>query len=332
MTRSDKKIALFGCKQTTKFVAEFINNIIKLDYLITINPELASKNEVADYMDLTTFCDERDIQCYSAEAYNLKNEKDTSEISDLKIDVAFVIGWQRLIPEKILNSISIGIFGMHGSSMNLPLGRGRSPMNWSIIEGRKVFYTNLFKYDAGVDSGEVLDTFKFSINNRDTAETMHFKNMLAMQYLIKTNINSILNNHYTLSKQPDIKPTYYPKRTPEDGLIDWNDDISRIERFIRAVAPPFDGAFSFVGDERITIYDAQIFDIIDYGLDKEIPGKIVEVFTDRKFLIKGYGGLLLVNSYKSSYTPKKGDLLNNNKQKIKYFETNKYGNYDLETH
>ncbi len=219
---------------------------------------------------------------------------------------------------------------MHGSSMNLPLGRGRSPMNWSIIEGRKVFYTNLFKYDAGIDSGDVLDTFKFSINDRDTAETMHFKNTLAMKCLISKNLNAIVNNSFTLTKQPGIKPTYYPKRNPSDGIIDWDDDVFRIERLIRAVAPPFNGAFTYIGNKKLIIYDAQIFDLIDYETENVPPGKIVEVFTDKKFLIKGYGGLLLVNSYESEYSPQKNDMLTNNNETIKVFKTNRFGNYDVE--
>ena len=47
---------------------------------------------------------------------------------------------KRLIPIDILEQFSVGAFGMHGSSMDLPLGRGRSPLNWSLIEGRKFFY------------------------------------------------------------------------------------------------------------------------------------------------------------------------------------------------
>jgi len=162
--------------------------------------------------------------------------------------------------------MTVGAFGMHGSSMNLPLGRGRSPMNWSIIEGRKSFYTNLFMYDSGIDSGDVVDTFKFQITDKDTGETMHFKNLLAMKSLIENNIEKLTQRTFNLQKQPtDIEPTYYPKRTPEDGLIDWNDDVNAIERHIRAVTNPFNGAFTFCNETQITIWDAQVFDHEDFG-------------------------------------------------------------------
>jgi methionyl-tRNA formyltransferase len=328
MTASDKRIAVFGCKQTTKFIIEFLQGLTTVSHIITIAPDLAAKNAVADYDDLTSFAARLDVPIYQAKSYGLTSAEDQAYLAELKIDIAFVIGWQRLIPSPVLDTISIGCFGMHGSSMNLPLGRGRSPMNWSIIEGRKVFYTNLFKYDSGVDSGDVVDTFKFTISEKDTAETMHFKNMLAMRFLIEKNLTSIADGTFTLTKQPDIEPTYYPKRTPADSIIDWTDDVFRVERFIRAVAPPFGGAFTFIDDERLTITDSQVFDVVDFGYEREQVGTIVETFAGGRLLVRANSGLLLIKSYKCAKTPKKGDVFHNNGFEIKTFPTNKFGNYD----
>lgn len=321
----NKNIAIFGCKETSKFIIESLT----IAHIITISPQLGSKNQVADYCDLTEIANSLKISLYQAESYALKSEKDINYITSLNIDIAFVIGWQRLLPEKILNSFSIGAFGMHGSSMNLPLGRGRSPMNWSIIEGKKVFYTNLFKYDAGIDSGDIVDTFKFNITDKDTAETMHLKNTLAMNYLIKRNIGLLTSNKIVYKKQRDIQPSYYPKRTPEDGIIDWQQDVYFIERFIRAVTKPFDGAFSYINNEKVIIYSAQVFDHNDFGYENELEGKIVEVFPKEKFLIKCFSGLLLVNEYLAQQPIKKGMVFNNGNKEIKIFTLNKYGNHDL---
>ena len=208
--------AIFGCKHTTKFLIESLSDKMIIDYLITIDEEKGKKFDVADYCDLTETANKYGINVYKSKTYSLKRKEDIEYINSLNIDIAFVAGWQRIVPGKILDGMSIGSFGMHGSSMDLPLGRGRSPMNWSIIEGRNYFYTNLFKYDSGVDSGDVLDTFKFDITHRDTAETMHFKNTLAMKYLIERNLDKLSSGDFTLKKQKDITPTYYPKRTPRN--------------------------------------------------------------------------------------------------------------------
>jgi methionyl-tRNA formyltransferase len=326
-----KKIAIFGCKSTTEFMIVNLSKQFKISQIITISPDLGDKHQVADYYNLQELADSLGIDIYVAKTYNLKNESDIKAINSMELDLAFVIGWQRLIPKEILDRFSIGIFGMHGSSMNLPLGRGRSPMNWSIIEDRKFFYTNLFQYDSGVDSGDVVDTFIFSINAYDTAETMHIKNMLAMKYLISRNHLRLLSNDFTLIKQLDKVPTYYPKRTPGDSIINWDEDIFFIERFIRAVTKPFNGAYSFVENSKLVIYRASIFetDIVSFGYEDRSIATIVEVFSSGKFIVKCNLGLLIVHDYLSSVTISPGMKFDNASQPIQYFDRNPLGYYDL---
>jgi len=321
----DKKVAIFGCKNTTRFLINNLSKHINISNIITISPEKGKICEVADYSNLQDF---NNIDIYHCNKYSLKDSQDIKYICSLNIDIAFVVGWQRLIPGEILDSFSIGAFGMHGSCMDLPLGRGRSPMNWSIIEGRKSFYTNLFKYDSGIDSGDILDTVKFNITEHDTGETMHFKNTISMYYLIIKNINDLFNNNFNLKKQKNIIPTYYPKRTPSDSLIDWNSDIYALQRFIRAVTKPFNGAYTFNNNKKLIIYNAQILDTLYFSYEKASNGEVVELFSNGKFIVKVMGGLLLINNYEGNVN--KGDILNNGSELIHYFDLNKYGYYDKE--
>lgn len=320
---SNKKIAVFGCKSTTKFLLE--NIPIAVDYVITISPELGALNQVADYYDIKKLLD---YNVYQSKTYSLKSDDDYKLIKSLSIDIAFVIGWQRIIPSRILKTFSIGAFGMHGSCMDLPLGRGRSPMNWSIIEDRKCFYTNLFKYDPGIDSGDILDTVKFNINDHDTGETMHYKNVLSMCHLIKNNLQNLLSGKLKLRKQKNITPTYYPKRKPSDSLIDWSMHITDLDRFIRAVAKPFNGAYSYNSYGKVIIDRAQILDTNYFGYDDTVNGQVLEIFSNEKFIVKANGGILLVNEFEGKID--RGDILNNGDEEINYFKLNKYGYYDNE--
>ncbi len=323
-------IAFFGCKATSRFLLENLQLPFPIKYLITIDSAKGEKFQVADYCDLKTFAESKGIEVYQARYYSLKHEEDLTRIKDLQIDIAFVMGWQRLIPGDILASMTVGAFGMHGSSMNLPLGRGRSPMNWSIIEGRKAFYTNLFKYDPGVDSGDVMDTFKFEVGEKDTAETMHYKNTLAMKYLIERNIERLVSNDFQVFAQDDaITPTYYPKRTPTDSLLNWNQEVYALERFIRAVTKPFNGAFTFLGDQKISIYQAQVFDTHDFGYQQAKPGTVVAVFDNGKFLVRCYGGLLLVSDFETEAAIVKGSKFHNNGMELKVFPRNELGFFDV---
>ena len=328
---STKTIVLFGCKSTTKFILEFLLSLNYKIHLVTINPKKGESQKVADYTSLEGFCKKNKVAVYTSHKYSLKSEEDFFFFKKNNFQIGFVVGWQRLVPENILDTFSIGVFGMHGSAMNLPKGRGRSPMNWSILEGRKVFYTNLFKYMSGADDGDVLDTFKFQIRDDDTGETMHFKNTLAMKFLIEKNIDILLSKAFKLKKQPSLTPTYYPKRNESDSLIDWSDDIINVERLVRAVTKPFNGAYSFVNDkDKIIIYRANIFDFQDFGFDDVCSGKIVAVYKNGKFLIKSFGGLLLIHEYETNVKIRVGDTLLNGKDSKNIFPFNQHGFRDIE--
>ena len=317
----DKKIIIFGCKYTTKYI---IDNIPGIQNIITISPDKGKKFEVADYCDLIK---STDIPIYQSTKYSLKSQKDIEYINNLNADIAIVVGWQRLIPNEILEHLTIGAFGMHGSCMNLPLGRGRSPMNWSIIEGRKHYYANLFKYSKGADDGEILDCIKFNITDNDTGETMHYKQTMAMKILLQNNIPKLISNNASYKTQKDVLPTYYPKRTPKDSLIDWNTDIYALQRFIRAVTKPFNGAYTYINNNKLIIYNTQILDTTYFGYENSLVGEVVETFSNGKFIVKAEGGLLLINEYVGFI--EKGYILNNGPESINYFKLNKYGYYDI---
>ncbi|MFC1992260.1 methionyl-tRNA formyltransferase [Chloroflexota bacterium] len=293
-----KILAFAGCKNTTmECMQTLMEDGYKIDYLITLTPEQGRKYVVSGYADMTEFAERHGISVYHPISYGLKDKRDEKALSKLGIDILMVIGWQRLIPKWFLDRLPIGAFGMHGSAELLPKGRGRSPINWSLIEGKKSFFAHLFKYDEGVDSGAIVDIQEFDINPFDTCETLHFKNRVIMNRLLKKNLSALLNETVQLQAQPvDVEPTYYPKRTSEDGIIDWNKSTEDIYNLIRAVTHPFPGAFTFLGKSRVYIWRAQPFDTkILYS--EKVNGEIVEAFYNNSFLVKTSDGSLLVTEF-----------------------------------
>jgi methionyl-tRNA formyltransferase len=295
-----KAVAVVGCKHTTK---ELILGLERygytVDHCLTITPQLAGVQQVAGYMDLRPFLKEKGIPYTLAQKYSLKTDEDRGRLLSLKLDLLLVMGWQRLIPDWWLESLSIGAFGMHGSSRPLPHGRGRSPMNWSLIQNKNIFYTHLFQYKPGVDDGPVVGVQMFDITPFDTCLTLHFKNTVAMIQLCATHLPNLLDGSARLSPQPQAGASYYPKRSAEDGLIYWTDTTLEIYNLIRAVTRPFPGAFTCLDDdpERIIfIWRAIPFDT-HLTWPAAAAGEIVEVFDDGSFVVKtGDSSLLVIES------------------------------------
>lgn len=304
----NKKIGVAGCKHTTRdLIIGLKRNGIKIHHCITINPEKAKEQKVAGYMDLRKFLYNENIFYTFANKYNLQSNEDKKNIISLNLDLLLVMGWQRLIPDWFLRSLRIGAFGMHGSSKPLPHGRGRSPINWSLIQGKTIFFTHLFKYMPGVDNGPIVGVQTFDINCYDDCHTLHLKNTLSMIRLCTKYIPKLLKNKAVLSPQSDKGASYYPKRTAEDGMIYWVDSTIIIYNLIRATTKPFPGVFSYLDDDpeqKIIIWRAQPFDTkLIYRNAK--PGEIVDTFYDGSFIVKtGDYSLLILESEGHNFTVK----------------------------
>ena len=295
------KLAIAGNKTTTyEFVHQLLRDGYALDLLVTLKPELGQKHNVAGYMDLRLFAEQHNIPIYHPKIYSLKSNDDRKSLLAHQVDCLLVIGWQRLIPEWWLENLSIGAFGMHGSPEPLPRGRGRSPMNWSLLNGKTSFMTHLFKYDVGVDSGAIVGMQKFDVNLWDDCQTLHMKNRMAMNRLLEQYLSEILTGTAVYEPQRyDIEPTYFPKRTAEDGCIIWeNMDMMNLYNHIRCQTRPFPGAFSYLESDnrRFYFWHGHPFDshLIFYDA---LPGMVIETFHDGSFLVAVWDGSVRIYDY-----------------------------------
>lgn len=305
-----------GCHEsgweTVKFLLE---NGIKVDKFVSIKKEKAKKLKVSGYKSFEDLSQKYSIPIYYAKKYALTDDEDINFFKKEKFDLIIQGGWQRLFPPEILNTLKIGAIGVHGSSDFLPKGRGRSPINWSLIEGKKRFIIQYFIIKNGVDDGDIFHYEKFDINEWDDCKTLYYKNSIITKNVLLNWIPLLLQGRVKVKPQIGT-PTYYPKRTPEDGLIDWTKTVLEIYNFIRAITKPYPGAYAYLDGKKIIIWKAQPFDTqIDYLNSTE--GEIVEVFDDGNFVVNCNSGLLLVTNYSGRIFL--GGKLNNAGRKSKKF-------------
>lgn len=267
----------------------------KIDYFVCFTPEQATKFKISGYYDYRSIASDYGIPVYHPKTYSLNNDQDILFFQENKFDLLIQGGWQRLFPEKVLAALAIGAIGIHGSTDFLPKGRGRSPMNWSLIEGRKRFMMHMFLIRPGVDDGDVFAIKDFDITDFDDIETLYYKYSITYRDMLLMNLPSLLDGKVQVTPQNGI-PSYYSKRTEEDGEIDWEHmDVWEIYNFSRAQTHPYPGAFGEVDGKRYRIWRCRPFDTrITYP--EKGYGQIVEKFGDR-VIVNCRGGLLLLDEY-----------------------------------
>lgn len=302
------KVVVFGVKDTSENIVEFIhNNICPVDLVITIAGEVLNKNQVSGFKGLSILTEKYGIPVHEADSYFLTDDKTRAFMEANEFEIAVSMGWQRLIPKYVLERFAYGVYGFHGNSGYLPFGRGRSPLNWSIILGDSRFNLNLFRYDEQADSPNVFATEMFSITPYDDIRTAQYKNMICSKNLIRKLLKAYEEKNITIKRESRDFDSWYNKRTAADGKIDFHDRTRNIYNLIRGVAAPFPGAFAMCGEEKVTIWKAQPFDeMIDFSAFA--PGEVVDVF-DKKPIVRTVDGSLLIVKYECSREIVTGDIL-----------------------
>lgn len=305
-------VVVFGVKDTSENIVSFIQeNICKVDLVITISPEVTKKNQVSGYKGLSFLTEKYGIPVHEADSYFLTDDKTQKFLKENEFEIGICMGWQRLIPKSVLDCFKYGIFGFHGNAGYLPFGRGRSPLNWSIILGDTRFNLNMFKYDEKADSPNIFATEMFSISPHDDIRTAQYKNMICSKNLIKKLLMAYQNGTIKIHTESKDFDSWYNKRTAEDGKIDFKARTRDIYNLIRGVAAPFPGAFAFAkknGREvKITVWQAHPFDeMIDFS--GYFPGEIVDIF-DGKLIVRTVDGSLLIDKYDADIEISIGDVL-----------------------
>lgn len=293
---ASKRIVMCGCAEVGRHLIEaLIAAGVQFSYFVALTPEQGRQYGVSGFADLRELAVEHDIPVYVPRTYALTHQDDLAFFRDGKFDLLIQGGWQRLFPEEVIKSLSIGAVGAHGSADRLPKGRGRSPLNWSIIEGRKRFLVHLFMIKPDADDGDVFAVVDFDITPFDDIETLYLKVAITVRRMLIQQLPRLLAGKVELAPQ-NGEPSYYPKRTPEDGRIDWESmALDQIYDFIRAQTKPYPGAFGMVDGEIVRIWKARPFDTrLDYPAAKY--GEVVERF-GKRLVLNCRGGLLLVEDY-----------------------------------
>lgn len=302
------KVVLFGVKDTSAEIVSYIQeNICPVDLVVTIHPDVLSGNQVSGYKGLGYLTEKYGIQVFETHSYGLKDEETSRFFEENEFEIGISMGWQRLIPQAVLDRFQHGIFGFHGSCAYLPYGRGRSPLNWSVINGDTRFVLNLFQYDAAADSPNVFANEMFAINPHDNIRTLQYKNMLVSKRLICRLLEAYREGNIKVNRVSKDFDGWYNKRTAADGKIDFHGKTRDIYNLVRGVTRPFPGAFAMCGEEKVTVWSAHPFDeMLDFSM--YAPGEIIDIF-DGKLIVRTVDGSLLIDEFECDRSLRPGEIL-----------------------
>lgn len=168
----------------------------------------------------------------------------TERVSQLDPDFIFSFYYRSMLGASLLRSARCGALNMHGSL--LPKYRGRAPVNWAILNGEQETGATLHYMVERADAGDIVDQLAVPILDDDDAREVFGKVTAAAEIVLARSLPGLIAGDAPRRPQPIEPGQYFGRRRPEDGRIDWSQPAARIHNLVRAVAPPFPGAFTEV--------------------------------------------------------------------------------------
>lgn len=179
-----------------------------------------------------------------------------ARVATLAPDYLFSFYFRRMLPADLLACARIAALNMHGSL--LPRFRGRAPVNWAVLHGETETGATLHVMEAKPDAGDIVAQQAVPILPDDTAKEVFDKVTVAAEIALWNVLPQLMRGSVPRRPNDLAQGSYFGGRRPEDGRIDWGRPARAIYNLIRAVAPPYPGAFFDLHGRRFIVARARM--------------------------------------------------------------------------
>ena len=235
---------------------------------------------------------ERLARDHGLEVATPENPAELAErLAGLAPDFIFSFYYRNMLPGSVLAAARRGAYNMHGSL--LPKYRGRVPVNWAILRGEAETGATLHEMVAKPDAGGIVDRMAVPILPDDVALDVFRKVTVAAELVLHRSLPRLIDGTASLTPQDLSQGSYFGGRKPEDGRIDWRRGAREIHDLVRAVAPPYPGAFTTVGAHELRLLRTRVG-----GGGKPVARAMLHAGTDGRLAVRCADGteLLILDS------------------------------------
>lgn len=251
---------------------------IKIDLVVTHQDD---PNENVWFGSVVELCKEKSIHYITPNAIELKNL--LPQIQSIAPDYIFSFYYRHMIPADILACATITALNMHGSL--LPKYRGRAPVNWAILHGEKSTGATLHVMEEKPDAGSIVDQIEVSIGPDENATEVFAKVSQAAVDVMQIVLPELIQGKVPQRPNELQKGSYFGGRKPSDGEIHWGQSAEQVHNLVRAVAPPYPGAFTKWQGQRMIVARTSLQGPFPKSLDIDSTG--IQVVDNEIFGICG---------------------------------------------
>jgi methionyl-tRNA formyltransferase len=251
---------------------------IQIDLVVTHQDD---PNENVWFGSVAQLCEEKKIPYITPNANQLMDL--IPQIQKLSPDYLFSFYYRHMIPAELLACAKIAALNMHGSL--LPKYRGRAPVNWAILHGETETGATLHIMEVKPDAGDIVGQSAVSIGADETATEVFGKVSQAAVAVMNQVLPELVQGHIPRKPNNLAGGSYFGGRKPADGQILWHQTAQQVHNLVRAVAPPYPGAFTDWQGQRMIVARTSLEGPFPGQLDLQASG--IQVVDNQVFGVCG---------------------------------------------
>lgn len=255
-----------------------LNAGIQVDLVITHQDD---PNENVWFGSVAKLCEDKNIPYMTPNANQLMGL--IPQIQTLAPDYLFSFYYRYMIPAELLACANIAALNMHGSL--LPKYRGRAPVNWAILNGETQTGATLHIMEAKPDAGDIVGQSAVPIGPNETATDVFGKVSSAAVDVLTQVLPALVQGRVPRSPNHLSQGSYFGGRKPADGQIHWEQSAKQVHDLVRAVAPPYPGAFTDWQGKRMIVAQTSLEGTLSAQLNLQTPG--IQVVDNQVFGVCG---------------------------------------------
>jgi methionyl-tRNA formyltransferase len=251
---------------------------IQIDLVVTHQDD---PHENVWFGSVAKLCEDQQIPYITPNANQLMDLM--TQLQKLAPDYLFSFYYRHMIPAELLACAKIGALNMHGSL--LPKFRGRAPVNWAILHGETETGATLHMMEVKPDAGDIVGQSAVLIGPNETATDVFSKVSQATITVINQVLPELIQGHIPRKPNNLAQGSYFGGRKPADGQILWHQTAQQVHNLVRAVAPPYPGAFTDWQGQRRIVARTSLEGPLPRQLDLQVPG--IQVVDNQVFGVCG---------------------------------------------
>ncbi len=162
-------------------------------------------------------------------------------------DIAFFFSCFELIKQ---DKLAMNKYNIVIHESDLPKGKGWSPASWQILEGKNSIVLTAFEATLSVDAGDIY--LKETVNFAGHELADEWRKLIATKKIEMA--LALVNNYKNLKATPQTgDETFYPKRTPDDCMLDVNKSIKEQFNLLRVVDNELYPAYFVIDGKKYTL-------------------------------------------------------------------------------